>query len=59
MEDHHQELTSSISMSIIAAISGALEEQQRSDFRLLLLSAVAASATIALAALMAHGFHWL
>ena len=34
-----------------------LEEQQRSDSRLL-LSAGAASAT-ALAALMAHGFHWL
>jgi hypothetical protein len=34
-----------------------LEEHQRSDFRLLL--SAGAAATIALAALMAHGFHWL
>jgi hypothetical protein len=33
-----------------------VEEHQRSDFRLLL--SAGAAATIGLAALMAHGFHW-
>jgi hypothetical protein len=33
-----------------------LEEHQRGDFRLLL--SAGAAATIGLAALMAHGFHW-